>query len=629
MTHFHRKAKSRFEYFRMDVPARHRVKVGKTSWQHSLGTTDSQIAAIKRAEWTAHYKAEVKRLDDQLAQNIIVGAEATVDAAIEQMTVRNGSLDAVMVGLLTLLALHVRSSWGVANAQAAERHFGLTTVTEDENELPPVVPVIVTDSERSRFALQASLFERTGTTQGLVHQQLAVRLLAQEGWAHVEDILLTVSNYADEDFEVGSARYNAVARHFLWRLAEHKFGHWPEGLMGALAPLGETQETGVVSAPPATAAPPARLIGSGHPLSGIFDSWRKISKAGEKTKDEFATAINQFIDLFGDMPIELLTRSLVKDFRTALLTRPARPAPDIRKLRLREQIAVAAKHGLPTVSPRSAKKALQGLKSVLAYAVEEELIDVDPSLKITIDANDGYDDDRLHFSGDQLRLIYGRPTLVDPEVDDDTLFWFFVLAPFTGCRGEELAQLRPHNIRFESGVWFIAIERDLRAKRQAITKEGGIQKRAKTKTSLRKIPVHPELVNAGFLDFVDYQKSREAEWLFEGMSTNSKYGTRYPALSQKLNRRLRSFGITDSEYVFHSFRHTLKRCLREDPSVKEEISDLLTGHSFPISVGRQYGSGAGLKTLNEAIAKVAYPEVDWGPVAASGLERVARLRQSK
>ena len=626
MTHSHRKAKSRFEWFRMDVPARHRAKVGKTSWQHSLGTSDPQIAAIKRAEWTARYKAEVKRLDDERARQATIDAEALVDAAFVVMASRNGSLDAVMVGLLNILALYVRSSWGVEHANAAERHFGIPEISEGEDDLPSPVPIFATDAERDRFVLQAKLFEGRGKTDGFVHQQLAKYLLAQEGWAHVETPLLTISHHAGEDFKVGTARYDAVARHFLKRLAEHRFDHWPEGLVDALSPLARTHET-AAAAPSLPSPPPAKLTGAGHPLSGVFADWRTASKAREKTKDEFATAINQFIDLFGDLPVELITKSIVKQYRSALLSRPARPAPAIRKLPLRQQIALAGEQGLPTVSPKSAKKALQGLKSVFAFALEEELIEVDPSAKVTIDADDGYDDERLPFSGEHLRLIYSHPTLVDPDVDEDTIFWFFLLAPFTGCRGEELAQLRPANIRCESGTWFIAIERDLRAKRQAIAEAGGIQKRAKTKTSLRKIPVHPMLVESGFLTFVEHQKSRNAEWLFENMSTNAKYETRYTALSQKLNRRLRSFGITDAEFVFHSFRHTLKRALRDDPLTKEEISDLLTGHSFESSVGRRYGSGAGLKALGEAIGRVGYAEVDWARVIASGQKRAARLRR--
>lgn len=443
---------------------------------------------------------------------------------------------------------------------------------------------------------------------------------------------MAVSGHSGELYDVGTPRYNAIAKHLLQRLADHRFSHWPEKLAEAIAPLAVNQPAlGLPATSPLISQaqqPPAALIAAGHPISEVFAEWRQASKAREKSKDEFGAAIRQFIDLFGDIAVELVTRSIVKQFRKALLQRPTRPSPEIRALPLREQIAIATAQSLPTVSPKSAKKALQGLKSVLAYAVEEDYIEADPSAKVSIDADVGFDDERLPFDETQLRRIYSQPTLIDPDVDDDVIFWFFVLAPLTGARGEELAQLRPGNIRAENGVWFIAIERDLKARRQEISETGGTQKKVKTKTSLRKIPVHPLLIAAGFLDLVEHQKSRDAEWLFDDLSSNNRYDARYTALSQKLNRRLRSFGVDNAEFVFHSFRHTLKRALRDDAEIKEEISDLLTGHSFSASVGRKYGSGAGLSTLNAAIKRVEYPEIEWGPVTENGRKRVARLKMA-
>jgi hypothetical protein len=35
-----------------------------------------------------------------------------------------------------------------------------------------------------------------------------------------------------------------------------------------------------------------------------------------------------------------------------------------------------------------------------------------------------------------------------------------LLAPFTGCRLEEIGTLRPINVRSEQGIWFIAVEHD-------------------------------------------------------------------------------------------------------------------------------------------------------------------------
>lgn len=58
--------------------------------------------------------------------------------------------------------------------------------------------------------------------------------------------------------------------------------------------------------------------------------------------------------------------------------------------------------------------------------------------------------------------------------------------PHNGPRLNELGQLHVGDVRREDGVWFLAIE-------------PGAEKRVKTRSSPRRIPVHPALVKLGFL----------------------------------------------------------------------------------------------------------------------------------
>jgi hypothetical protein len=122
-------------------------------------------------------------------------------------------------------------------------------------------------------------------------------------------------------------------------------------------------------------------------------------------------------------------------------------------------------------------------------------------------------------------------------------------------------------------------------------------------------------------------QERGADWLFDDLIEYEKYDQRGKYISRKVMRFLRRIGITDRENVYHSFRHSLKRELRDDEQTKEEISDLLTGHSFSESVGRKYARGAGLKTLAAAVNRVDYDTVDWDKVVATGRARVARMRR--
>ena len=74
MSNSHKYPKSKFEWFRMVVLKRHRDRVSKTTWKQSLGTTDPQLAKIRRAELSAYYLFEVKRLDDELAGDAVASA---------------------------------------------------------------------------------------------------------------------------------------------------------------------------------------------------------------------------------------------------------------------------------------------------------------------------------------------------------------------------------------------------------------------------------------------------------------------------------------------------------------------------------------------------------------------------
>ena len=60
---------------------------------------------------------------------------------------------------------------------------------------------------------------------------------------------------------------------------------------------------------------------------------------------------------------------------------------------------------------------------------------------------------------------------------------------------------------------------------------------------------------------------------------------------------------------FHSFRHNFEDVVRNLPDVKQEVRDALQGHGEN-GVSAQYGTGVYRKTLNEAMQKVNYEDLD-------------------
>lgn len=126
-------------------------------------------------------------------------------------------------------------------------------------------------------------------------------------------------------------------------------------------------------------------------------------------------------------------------------------------------------------------------------------------------------------------------------------------------------------MREEDGIWYIAIERDPKRQRLEEEAEGRTTKRVKTRTSLRNIPVHRLAVEAGFLNLVERNRAVGAEWIFETLRTYKKYNDRGKNISRKLMAAIRGADITDIEYVYHSFRHSLKGKLQDDPETRRNF----------------------------------------------------------
>lgn len=177
MTHSHRRQNSPNQYFRMDVPKDIRHLVGKTSWQHSLDTSDPTLADARRAYHAASYKKEVIRLRAQVLADVDKRAEAVVGKAFDNLAAYNGSMDRAVAAELDSLAWTVRASWSRDDAHEAERQiFGQEITDEWIAERGPV-DIFPDERDRSMFKLRAELFETRQETFGLVYQELARSLL--------------------------------------------------------------------------------------------------------------------------------------------------------------------------------------------------------------------------------------------------------------------------------------------------------------------------------------------------------------------------------------------------------------------------------------------------------------------
>jgi integrase len=171
------------------------------------------------------------------------------------------------------------------------------------------------------------------------------------------------------------------------------------------------------------------------------------------------------------------------------------------------------------------------IRTLLSHAQENNLINSNPfsniSLRLADDSTtrDVFSQSTLH----ELFTTIGRQS---------EAWWQCRIALYTGARLGEIIQLtRQDIVSFDDTCFF------------RITDENG--KRVKTRSSIRQVPVHEQLVRDGVLD-----------WL---PATGRLFSTSAAVASQRVNRRIAAVAPSGTNLVFHSFRHTfISRVLRPE-----------------------------------------------------------------
>ena len=245
------------------------------------------------------------------------------------------------------------------------------------------------------------------------------------------------------------------------------------------------------------------------------------------------------------------------------------------------------------LAPGTVKTRLADARAVFAYAVKRKMIERSP-----------FDGVEVSFKANRMRPVEARrpyspdqvARLLDICSREKLPYrrWIPFLASTTGARVAELAQLWGSRVRQIDGVWTLEIR---------AAEDGGS---LKTAESSRDVPVHPALIEAGFLDFVRASKGGPLFYRRKaGRSTSATHPSRI--LGSMLGKTIRSWGFTDTtQDPNHAMRHYWKTQAHRH-GVDIPTADYLTGHKSP-GMGAHYRHVAEDRSaLAAAIAKVPVP----------------------
>jgi hypothetical protein len=321
-------------------------------------------------------------------------------------------------------------------------------------------------------------------------------------------------------------------------------------------------------------------------------------------------------------PVAEITTEDIEKLCDLLRQFPKNAAQRYRGLTLQQAIAEAKRRGdVQRLNSKTLENYFNNIVAVLNFAVEKRLILHNPAtgrwLRQTF-KTEGRTRKAL-FTVEELNQLFRAPLYTGCKDDERGYaipgpnklrrgrFWVALLSLFHGLRLNEAAQLYTEDVRETGGIHYFAIreERDDGSK---------CDKRLKTKQSKRDVPIHPELIRIGFLDFVAArQKDHTSPRLFPELSAGST-GYFSNAFSKWFGRFVESALGRSTDATFHSFRHQFRDATRAARLSVESVARLAGWESGDPNQHRQifnYGGGPELlRMLAEDIAKVEYPGLD-------------------
>jgi hypothetical protein len=173
-------------------------------------------------------------------------------------------------------------------------------------------------------------------------------------------------------------------------------------------------------------------------------------------------------------------------------------------------------------------------------------------------------------------------------------------ARIAAARVEELAQLEVADIKQDYGHDYLditIIDNAPDRKKDPIEHA----KSLKNANARREVPLHPDLITLGFLDYVEEMRRAGKRRVFP--LVQAYRGRSAKNIGRWLNRLIDKHVSARSEFVFHSFRHVLANELRNrapQAGVLDKVINGLVGHAGG-EVSDKYGLPHALRARQHAV----------------------------
>jgi integrase len=296
-------------------------------------------------------------------------------------------------------------------------------------------------------------------------------------------------------------------------------------------------------------------------LSGLFKKW---SEHPEQQKGNAAATIARYGAVFAAL------KAFLKDPHVA----------EISEEDMRRYFEFRMSDTCPaTLNPRTARDVHKAaLNSVFEWAKGKSLVAANPVAGYRIKYRKAVRSRSSGFRDDEAKAILDAALVVTPSNRNPTLSaalrWVPFLCAYSGARVTEITQLRAEDLQDHGTFWMLRI-----------TPEAGTVKDREE----RFVPLHPRLVDLGFIGFV---RSAKTGPLFYDANAKRKENARIALAARRagdVGKWVRqTVRIADERLApNHAWRHRFKTVARQ-AGIDEQYVETISGHEAG-TVGRRYG----------------------------------------
>jgi integrase len=344
-----------------------------------------------------------------------------------------------------------------------------------------------------------------------------------------------------------------------------------------------------------------------------------INGLGAKGLDRQRAIIALIREIIGDQtPVDTVDHDACLQVRTVLARLPANRTKLYGDMPIDQAIERAAKEGKPPLAPVTQERYLAALRDILDLAAKKRLIAVNPAdglrpiRRDTIAASDK----RKPFTLQQIADFFSssfytecaKHTLPFAHAKPEWRLWLPLLCLFTGARPNEMEQLHVADLkRTQIGTWYLDIAETADDDDESI-------KTLKTATSRRKIPLHPELIKVGFVQFIEQRKTASSDpRLFPDLKPDTYGNQASYALKRFRDTYLPAAIKMEPRQSFYSFRHSWRDALRRIDAPPATLA-AVGGWSQGKLTSDDYGDKSDPDFQIKFIGKISFPGLDLSPL---------------